>query len=79
MDWLGSINVEFCEVGMKRMIDFRAGENDRRFFDIHFSDFQGEPFGVIESILAYRLQTSWAVGVDEDHHVPPIQGNAGVV
>ena len=51
--WLGAINVEFCDLGMRRMIDFRDRGNEDRFFDIHFAPFQKDPFPTLEKLYDF--------------------------
>jgi len=51
--WLGEVTMEFCEIGMRRMIDFRDAGNDHRFFDIHFGPFQRDPFPVLEQLYDF--------------------------
>ncbi len=51
--WLGEINVEFGMLGMQRMIAFRDGGNDHRFFDIHFAPFQKDPYPTLERLYAF--------------------------
>jgi hypothetical protein len=51
--YLGQINVEWTELGMHRMIDFRDRGNDERFFDIYFAPFQKDPFPVLEKLYAF--------------------------
>lgn len=76
--WLGSVNAEFCELGMRRMIAFRDAGNDDRFFDIQFQSFQQDPFSVIERLYAWigeelseaaraRMQ-AWRQGTPRDKH-----------
>jgi hypothetical protein len=52
-DWIGAINIEFCELGMRRMIAFRERGNEDRFFDIYFAPFQKDPFPVLEQLYAF--------------------------
>lgn len=51
--WIGAVNAESCELGMRRMIAFREKGNDHRFFDIYFSPFQKDPFPVMEKLYAF--------------------------
>ena len=37
---LGKLNAETWELGMRRLIAFRDGGHDHRFFDIQFASFQ---------------------------------------
>jgi len=51
--WLGNLSVEWTELGMRRMIEFRDGGNNHRFFDIYFAPFQKNPFPVLEELYAF--------------------------
>jgi hypothetical protein len=51
--YLGQLSMEWTELGMHRMIDFRARGNDPRFFDIYFAPFQQDPFPVLEQLYAF--------------------------
>jgi len=51
--WLGEINGEFCELGMRRVIAFRDAGNDHRFFDVKFDEFQRDPFPSIEGLYHF--------------------------
>ena len=50
---LGRETTEFCELAMRRMIDFRDSGQDERFFDVQFSAFQAEPMPIIERLYAF--------------------------
>ncbi len=52
-DWLGAVNIEYCELGMNRVIKFREGENDARFFDVKFAEFQADPWPSIEALYQW--------------------------
>lgn len=51
--WLGQHSVEWTELGMRRMIEFRERGNEQRFFDIYFAPFQKDPFPVLERLYAH--------------------------
>lgn len=51
--WLGAVNIEFCELGMQRVIAFRDRGNDHRFFDVKFDEFQRDPFASIEGLYRF--------------------------
>lgn len=51
--WLGEVNMESCELGMRRVIAFRAAGNDHRFFDVRFDEFQREPFAAVEGLYRF--------------------------
>jgi Sulfotransferase family len=42
--WLGHMTSDFCELGMRRMMAFRDGGNEQRFFDLSFAPLQKDPF-----------------------------------
>jgi len=48
--WLGAVNIEYCEEGMRRVIAFREAGNDDRFFDVKFAEFQSDPWPTIEAL-----------------------------
>lgn len=50
---IGDTATDFCELAMHRMIAFRDGGNDDRFFDIHFAPFQRDPFPVIGDLYDF--------------------------
>jgi len=51
--WLGAVNIEFCELGMQRVIAFRDQGNDARFFDVKFAEFQADPWPAIAALYAW--------------------------
>jgi hypothetical protein len=51
--WVGAVNMEFCELGMRRVIAFRDAGNDHRFFDVQFDEFQRDPFPSIEKLYRF--------------------------
>jgi hypothetical protein len=42
--YLGKMNSDWCELGMRRVIAFRDAGNDHRFFDVQFASFQRDPY-----------------------------------
>ncbi len=76
--WMGEINVEFCQLGMERMIAFRDTGNDHRFFDIHFLPFQRDPFPILEQLYSWlgeeftadacRRMQAWRDSTPRDKH-----------
>ena len=52
-EWMGEINLDFCMLGMTRMIEFRDKGNEDRFFDIHFAPFQKDPFPTLEKLYDF--------------------------
>ena len=76
--WLGEIATEFCALGMERMIAFRDSGQDHRFFDIHFAEFQRDPFPQMQALYAWlgeeltedaraRMQ-AWRAHTPRDKH-----------
>ncbi len=55
--YIGRECTQWCELAMRRMIAFRDGGEDQRFFDIHFAPFQADPFPVIEALYAFLGET----------------------
>jgi Sulfotransferase family len=51
--YLGASNAEWCLLGMRRMIEFRAAGNEHRFFDVQFTDFQRDPLGAIDGLYQF--------------------------
>lgn len=76
--WLGQHNVEWTELGMRRMIEFREAGNEARFFDIYFAPFQKDPFPVLEKLYAFlgeeftdearRRMQAWRDDTPRDKH-----------
>jgi hypothetical protein len=51
--YLGQLNADTWELGMRRLIAFRDAGHEHRFFDIHFAPFQKNPFPFIEQLYAF--------------------------
>lgn len=51
--WIGAMNADWCELGMRRMMAFRDQGNEYRFFDAHFLPLQVDPFPEIERLYAF--------------------------
>ena len=51
--YLGALNSEWCELGMRKLIAFREAGNEHRFFDIHFAPFQKDPFPSIAGLYEF--------------------------
>ena len=76
--WLGAVNIEFCELGMRRVIAFRDAGHDHRFFDIQFNEFQRDPFPSIEKLyrflgeelsdIARARMATWRSDTPRDKH-----------
>jgi hypothetical protein len=50
--FLGALNADVWELGLRRLIAFRDGGNEHRFFDVHFGPFQSDPFPWLERLYA---------------------------
>lgn len=76
--WMGAVNVESCELGMRRMIAFRDAGHDHRFFDIHFAPFQQDPFPTMAALYdflgeeftpqAHANMAAWRTSTPRDKH-----------
>ncbi|MFM5907983.1 MAG: sulfotransferase family protein [Novosphingobium sp.] len=76
--WLGAVNIEFCELGMNRVIAFRDKGNDSRFFDVKFAEFQADPWPGITALYAWMGEeltpparegmARWRVETPRDKH-----------
>ena len=51
--YLGRLNAEWCELGMRRVIQFRDAGNDHRFFDVQFAPFMKDPFPTIARLYEF--------------------------
>jgi Sulfotransferase family len=51
--YLARLNVEHWTVGMQRVLQFRAGGADHRFFDIDFRAMQDDPIGEVRALYAW--------------------------
>ena len=51
--YLGRLNTDWCELGMRRVIAFRDAGHDDRFFDIHFGPFQQDPFPILARLYQF--------------------------
>jgi len=51
--YLGQLNADTWDLGMRRLIEFRDAGNEHRFFDIHFAPFQQDPFPIIEQLYVF--------------------------
>src|SRR3546814_9908801 len=53
LHYLGALNSEWCERGMRKMIAFRDAGNEHRYFDIHFAPFQNDPLPIIAQLYDF--------------------------
>lgn len=51
--YLGRLNTDWCELGMRRLIAFRDAGHDDRFFDVHFAPFQQDPFPTLARLYQF--------------------------
>jgi Sulfotransferase family len=52
--WIAAMNIEWTELGMRRVMDFRDRDRqDHRFFDVQFEEFQSNPLPSIERLYAF--------------------------
>lgn len=76
--WMSEVITDSFELGMRRMIAFRENGNEDRFFDIHFSPFQKDPFPILDDLYAFlgeeltpearaRMQ-AWRVNTPKGKH-----------
>jgi hypothetical protein len=51
--YLGKLNTDTWELGLRRLIAFRDAGNEYRFFDVHFAPFQRDPLAMIERLYGF--------------------------
>jgi len=51
--WIGEVTISNCEIGMRRMIEFRDAGNEQRFLDLHFKPLQTDPLPVIANLYQF--------------------------
>jgi hypothetical protein len=51
--YMGALNADVWELGMRRLIAFRDEGNEDRFFDVHFLPFMQDPFPWMERLYAF--------------------------
>ena len=76
--YIAKMNIEWTELGLRRMAAFRATGNDARFFDVDFTEFQADPIPAIERLYAWLGETltdeararmiAWREGSPADKH-----------
>lgn len=76
--FLARQNADWTELGLRRLMAFRAAGNDHRFFDIHFAPFQKDPFPALERLYAFLGETltseavaymkAWRESMPRDKH-----------
>jgi hypothetical protein len=76
--YLGRVNVNMWELGLRRLIRFRDRDENHRFFDIHFAPFQRDPFPILAQLYRFigeeltdQAQTrmrSWRQNTPRDKH-----------
>jgi hypothetical protein len=75
---IGRQNADWTELGLRRVIAFRDAGNDHRFFDIHFSPFQKDPFPALAKLYDFMGETftdeararmqAWRANTPRDKH-----------
>jgi hypothetical protein len=55
--FIGRQNMDWTELGLRRVIAFRDAGADDRFFDIAFAPFQKDPFPILERLYAFMGET----------------------
>ena len=85
--YIGRLNIEHWSLGMDRTLEFRAGESDKRFYDIDFRAMQADPIGEVTGLyqwlgqpvtdqFANRMQNWWTIAATErepSSHADPIE------
>jgi hypothetical protein len=76
--YLGRVNVDMWELGLRRLIAFRDGDENQRFFDIHFAPFQRDPFPILGELYRFigeeltdearTRMRSWRQNTPRDKH-----------
>ena len=76
--YLGRVNVDMWELGLRRLIAFRDGDQNQRFFDIHFAPFQRDPFPILGELYRFigeeltdearTRMRSWRQNTPRDKH-----------
>ena len=51
--WIAAMNLDWTELGLRRVMAFRANGNDSRFFDADFLEMQTQPIAVMERLYAF--------------------------
>jgi hypothetical protein len=51
--WIGAANVAEWTTGMRRVLEFRDGGHDRRFFDIDFRAMHADPIGEVHRLYQW--------------------------
>ena len=54
--YLGRVNADCWELGMRRLIAFRDGGEEHRFFDVDFAPFQKDPYPILERLYAFLAE-----------------------
>jgi len=53
VDWIRGMNLEWTELGLHRVMEFRQAGSDSRFFDIGFMEMQSTPLAVMERLYTF--------------------------
>ena len=77
--YIGRLNVEQWSVGMQRVLAFRDGGADDRFYDIDFRAMQADPIGEVRGLYAWlgvpgvgtvRVRDAAMVGENAENREP---------
>jgi hypothetical protein len=76
--WIGEITTEMVDIGIQRVMAFREKGNEHRFFDIHFTPFQKDPFPTVQKLYdflgeeftpqAHARMFAWRQDTPRDKH-----------
>lgn len=56
VDWIREMNLDWTELGLHRVMQFRNGGADGRFFDVDFREMQSAPLAVMERLYAFLVE-----------------------
>jgi Sulfotransferase family len=84
--YVGRLNLEQWATGIDRLMEFRAGGEDDRFYDIEFRSMQSDPIGEVRGLYAWlgipvsgefetRMQSWWGANAaerEQNRHSDPV-------
>jgi hypothetical protein len=62
---IARMTTDFCELGMRRMMAFRAAGNEHRFFDVYFRPFQQNPWPTLRELYAWLGEELTPVALEQ--------------
>ena len=84
--YAGQLNADVWEIGLHRLIAFRAAGNDHRFLDAMFTEMQADPFPTLERLYAFTGEAltpetrarmaAWRAATPRERHGEPRYGLA---